>query len=60
MVSSELETINEIKVTPDIFSYFLVAEEDICNENLSSTCSEKHLRIKIENKLTFEEPVERL
>ena len=33
---------------------------DICNEKLSSTCSEKILGIKIDNKLTFEEHIERL
>ena len=33
---------------------------DIYNKRLSSTCSEKVLRIKIDNKLTFEEHVEGL
>ena len=33
---------------------------DICNKKLSSTCSEKFLGIKIDNKLTFEEHVEGL
>ena len=33
---------------------------DICNKKLSSTCSEKFLGIKIDNKLTFEEYVEAL
>ena len=33
---------------------------DICNEKLSSTCSEKLLEKKIHNKLTFEEHVEGL
>ena len=33
---------------------------DICNEKLSSTCSEKFLGIKNDNKLTFEEHVEGL
>ena len=33
---------------------------DICNEKLSSTCSEKLLGIKIDNKLTFEEHIEGL
>ena len=33
---------------------------DICNEKLSSTCSEKFFGIKIDNKLTFEEHVEGL
>ena len=31
---------------------------NICNKKLSSTCSEKFLGIKIDNKLTFEEHVE--
>ena len=31
---------------------------DICNEKLSSTCSENFLGIKLDNKLTFEEHVE--
>ena len=33
---------------------------DICNEKLSSTCSEKFFGIKIDNKLTLEEHVEGL
>ena len=33
---------------------------DICNEKLSSTCSEKFLGIKNDNKLIFEEHVEEL
>ena len=33
---------------------------DICNEKLSSTCSAKCFRIKIDNKLTREEHVEGL
>ena len=33
---------------------------DICNEKLSSTCSEKFFGIKIDNKLTLEEYVEGL
>ena len=33
---------------------------DICNEKLSSTCSAKCFRIKIDNKLTLEEHVEGL
>ena len=33
---------------------------DICNEKLSSTCSEKFVGIKIDNKLTLEEHVEGL
>ena len=31
---------------------------DICNEKLSSTCSEKILEIKIDNKVTLEEHIE--
>ena len=33
---------------------------DICNKKLSSTCSEKFLGIKVDNKFTFEEHVEGL
>ena len=33
---------------------------DICNEKLSSTCSENLFGIKIDNKLTFQEHVEEL
>ena len=33
---------------------------DICNEKLSSTCSETFFGIKIDNKLTLEEHVEGL
>ena len=33
---------------------------DICNEKLSSTCSEKLFGIKIHNKLSLEEHVEEL
>ena len=33
---------------------------DICNKKFSSTCSEKFLGIKIDNKLTFEEHIEGL
>ena len=33
---------------------------DICNEKLSSTCNEKLLGIKVDNKLAFEEHVEGL
>ena len=33
---------------------------DICNEKLSSTCSETFMGIKNDNKLTFEEHVEGL
>ena len=33
---------------------------DICNEKHSSTCSEKFLEIKIDNKLTFKKHVEGL
>ena len=52
---------NCMKVNPDNFHILLSDEKihqvDICNEKLSSTCSEKLLRIKIDNKLTFEELV---
>ena len=52
---------NCMKVNPDNFHILLTDEKihqvDICNEKLSSTCSEKLLRIKIDNKLTFEELV---
>ena len=37
-----------------------IPQVDICSEKLSSTCSEKLVEIKIDNKLTFEEHVERL
>lgn len=33
---------------------------EICKEKLSATCSDKHLGIKIDNKLTFKEHVEEL
>ena len=33
---------------------------EICKEKLSVTCSDKHLGIKIDNKLTFKEHVEEL
>ena len=52
---------NCMKVNPDNFHILLSDEKihqaDICNEKLSSTCSERLLRIKIDNKLTFEERV---
>ena len=35
-----------------------IHQVNICNEKLSSTCSEKLLGIKIDKKLTFEEHVE--
>ena len=37
-----------------------INQVDIFNEKLSSTCREKFLRIKIDDKLTFEEHVEKL
>ena len=48
-----------------LFHFILLSDKkshqvDICNEKLSSTCSEKFLGIKIDNKLTFEEQVEGL
>ena len=52
---------NCMKVNPDNFHILLSDEKirqvDICNEKLSSTCSERLLRIKVDNKLTFEERV---
>ena len=55
---------NCMKVNPDKFHLLLRDKKshqvDICNENLSSTCSEKFLGIKNDNKLTFEERVEGL
>ena len=54
----------DMKVNPDKFHLLLsdkkIHQVDICNEKLSSTCSEKLLWIKIDNKLTFEEHVEGL
>ena len=53
---------NCMKVNPDKFHLLLSDKKshqvDICNEKLSSTCSEKFLGIKIDNKLTFKEHVE--
>ena len=53
-----------MKVNPDKFHLLLSDKKshqvDICNKKLSSTCSEKFLGIKIDNKLTFEEHVEGL
>ena len=37
-----------------------INQVDIFDEKLSSTCREKFLRIKIDDKLTFEEHVEKL
>ena len=53
-----------MKVNSDKF-YLLLRDKkshqmDICNEKLSSTCSEKFLGIKNDNKLTFEEHAEGL
>ena len=54
---------NCIKVNPDKFHLLLSDKKshqvDICNKKLSSTCNEKFLGIKIDNKLTFDERVER-
>ena len=55
---------NCMKVNPDK-SYLLLSDKkshqvDIYNRKFSSTCSEKFLGIKIDNKLTFEERVEGL
>ena len=53
-----------MKVNPDKLHLLLsdkkILQVDICGEKLSSTCSEKLLGIKIDNKLTFEEHVEGL
>ena len=53
---------NCMKVNPDKFHLLLSDKKshqvDICNKKFSSTCSEKFLGIKIDNKLTFEEHVE--
>ena len=53
-----------MKVNPDKFHLLLsdkkIHQVDICNEKLSSTCSEKLSGIKIDNKLTFEDHVEGL
>ena len=53
-----------MKVNPDQFHLLLsdkkIHHVDICNETLSSACSEKLLGIKIDNKLFFEEHVEGL
>ena len=55
---------NCTQVNPDKFHLLLrdkkVHQVDICDEKLSSTCSEKLLGIKIDNKLTFQEHVEEL
>ena len=52
---------NCMKVNPDKFHLLLSDKKshqvDICNKKFSSTCSEKFLGIKIDNKLTFEEHV---
>ena len=55
---------NCMKVNPDKF-YLLLSDKkihqvDICNEKFSSKCSEKLLGVKVDNKLTFEEHVEKL
>ena len=53
-----------MKVDPDKIHFLFrdkkIHQVDICNEKLSSKCSEKLLGIKIDNKLTFEEHVEGL
>ena len=55
---------NCMKVSPDKFHLLLsdkrIHQMDICNEKLSSTCSEKLLGTKIDSKPTFEEHVEGL
>ena len=64
-VINEIESVGEsltlwfrndcMKVNPDKFHLLLSNKKnhqlDICNEKLSSTCSEKRLGIKIDNKL---------
>ena len=53
-----------MKVNPDKLHLLLsdkkIHQVDICDEKLSSTCSEKLLGIKIDENLTFEEHVEGL
>ena len=53
---------NCMKLNPNKFDLLVTDKKihhvDICNEKLTSTCSEKLLGIKIDNKLTFEENVE--
>ena len=55
---------NCVKENPDKFHLLRSDKKshqvDICNEKLSSMCSEKFLGIKIDNKFTFEEQVEGL
>ena len=51
------------KYTFILFHFILLSDKKshhvvICNEKLSSTCSENFLGIKFDNKLTFEEHVE--
>ena len=71
--SSELKVINDIKRRVDrltlwsrnnCIAFFSVIKRsyqlDICNEKLSSASSETLLGMKLDNKLTFEEQVERL
>ena len=46
-----------------LFHFILLSDKksrqvDICNEKLSTTCSENFLGIKPDNKLTFEEHIE--
>ena len=52
------------KVNPDKFHLLLSDKKshhvDICNDKLSSTCSEKFFAIKIDNKLTLDKYVEEL
>ena len=53
-----------MKLKPDKFHLLLsdrkVHQVDVCNDKLSNTYSEKLLGIRIYNKFTFEEHVERL
>ena len=53
---------NSVKLNPDQFHLLLGDKKchqvDICNKNFWSTCNEKFLGIKVDNKLTFEDHVE--
>ena len=54
---------NCMKVNPDKFHLLSDKKDnqvDVCNEKLSSRCSEKCLGIKNDNKFTFEDHVEEL
>ena len=56
---------NCMKVDPADTFHLLLSDKtshqvDICNKKPSSTCSEKFLEIKVDNKLTLEEHMEGL